>query len=299
MRWCWWFVFALSLTASAAADAPRVYLEWKAPRGSMCPTRATLDEDVAQLTGRGFTPEPALAEVHVLGRVERGELELIAHIEAHTADGAPLGTRELRADIDDCASLRRPLAMVLALLVDQPIQPGPSLAYEVGVEVAAVVGLLPRATGSIGASAFVAPLAGLGVRAQVSYLWPVAAETETGSGARMSGAGGALALCPRLLRSHDATLWLCAGARSGVLFARPRGLVDHETRRLAFADALAELTGSMRMSRTVMVWFSGGPTLALIRPDLFLERTDGTRVSVQRASQVGAIFRFGLTIGSL
>lgn len=295
----WLVALVLSIAAPGAAAAPRVHLEWTTPLGSMCPTRATLDDDVEQLTGQGFVSDVSAADVRVVGQVERGELALIAHIEAHTADGTPLGTRELRANVDDCASLRRPLAMVLALLVDQPIQPRPALGYALGVEVAAITGLMPRTTGSVGVNAFIAPVPWLGVRAQLGYLWPMIAETPAGSGARLSALGGALALCPRLLRSQDTTLWLCAGAQSGATFARPRGLVEHSTQRLAFADALAELTGSLRVFRGVRLWLSGGPTLALMRPELYFERSDGSRVSVQRAAQVGAIFRFGLTIGSL
>src|ERR1700761_5216544 len=86
----------------------------------MCPNGITLRDDVQRLTGQRFVRDARDAEVRVVGRIDQDELEVRALLEAHTADGTPLGTRELRAPADDCAGLRRPLAMVLALLLEQP-----------------------------------------------------------------------------------------------------------------------------------------------------------------------------------
>ncbi|MET0287819.1 MAG: hypothetical protein ABW352_25245, partial [Polyangiales bacterium] len=117
-----------------------------------------------------------------------------------------------------------------------------------------------------------------------------------GSGARMQGVGGTLALCPRLAGSTVA-LWQCIGGQAGALFATSRGLSTESTKTLAFADLLTELALSWNVTRHTMLWASGGPLFSLMRPELYFERADGQPVRIHRASPVGAVFRLALTIG--
>jgi hypothetical protein len=289
----WLFVLALPCTARAQS----VHLQWTAPVGSMCPNGATLSADVEELTGQRFVADPDAAEVRLVGRIERGELGVAAQIEAHTADGTPIGTRELRAPSDDCASLRRPLAMVLALLLDQPIPTSRHVPFGLGVELAGNTNLLPRSSGGIGLLALVTPASWLRIRMQSHYWWPLNAQTDGGSGARLQAVDGALSLCPKLAGGASLGLWGCVGAQAGGVFASSRGLSTQATRTLLFADLLAELMGSWRAARKLTVWVSAGPLFALSRPRLFFDRADGTPITIHRASPIGGIFRVALTIG--
>jgi hypothetical protein len=288
-------MFVLALPCSAQAQS--VHLQWTAPMGSMCPTGATLSADVEQLTGQRFVSDPDAAEVRLVGRIERGELGVAALIEAHTADGTPIGTRELRAPSEDCASLRRPLAMVLALLLDQPIPTSRRVPFGVGVELAGNRHLMPRTSGGVGLVALVAPAPWLRIRMQSHYWWPLLAETVRGTGAQLQALDGALSLCPKLAGGATLGLWGCVGVQGGGVFAAPRGLSTRGAKTLMFADLLAELAGSWRAARRLTFWISGGPLFALSRPKLYFDRADGTPITIQRASPIGGILRFALTIG--
>ncbi|MET0283294.1 MAG: hypothetical protein ABW352_02450, partial [Polyangiales bacterium] len=171
----WLWLWVLALPCSAAAQS--VHLQWTAPVGSMCPNGATLSADVEQLTGQRFVTDLDAAEVRVVGRIQRGELGVAAQLEAHTADGTPIGTRELRAGSEDCASLRRPLAMVLALLLEQPVPVSHRLPLAFGVELVGDTHVLPRTHGAVGLVALYRPLPWLALRAQADYWWPRVAET--------------------------------------------------------------------------------------------------------------------------
>ncbi|HEX5660249.1 MAG TPA: hypothetical protein VFX59_23805 [Polyangiales bacterium] len=289
-----WWLFALALPCTAQAQS--VHLKWSAPVGSMCPNGATLSADVEQLTGQRFVSDPEAAEVRLVGRIERAELGVAAQIEAHTADGTPIGTRELRAGSDDCASLRRPLAMVLALLLEQPIPTRRHIPFGLGVELAGNTHLMPRTTGGVGLLALIAPASWLRIRMQSHYWWPVLAETARGSGAQLQAVDGAFSLCPRLGGGSQLALWLCVGAQAGGVFASARGLSQSASKTLPFADLLTELVGSWRAGK-LGVWASGGPLFALSRPQLYFERADTVQVAVHRASPVGAIFRVAMTTG--
>jgi hypothetical protein len=292
VRWVWLLVLVLPCTARAQS----VHLQWAAPAASMCPNRATLSADVENLTGLRFVRDAAAADVRIVGHIEESALGVDAQIEAHTADGTPIGTRELHAGADECASLRRPLALVLALLIEQP-RPPHRATYALGVELAADTHLMPRTVGGLGLVAFVTPLPRLALRAQGNVWLPLVAETTRGTGARLKAFGGALSLCPQLVAGSRLALWACLGAQAGGVFASPRGLSTERSRTLPFVDLLTELAGSWRAGRRVALWLSGGPLFALARPELYFERADGSPVRVQRASPVGVIFRLALTIG--
>jgi hypothetical protein len=293
----WWFVLACALLP-CVAQAQQVHLDWAAPVGSFCPTGTTLSTDVEQMTGQRFVKNAAQADVLVVGRVERGQLEVVARIEAHTEDGTPLGTRELRAGGEDCASLRRPLAMVLALLLDQPVARARApLWFAGGVEVALDTQLLPAASGTVGLLGMLTPSSWLRVRAELAYAWPRVAETERGQGATLQALQGALALCPRLAGNAKVGLWFCAGGQAGRLFAASRGLVGQQRKSMGAGAAFLELALSWQLTRLGTLWASGGAQLSVLRPELYFARSDESRVQIHRASTLGAILRIGLTIG--
>jgi hypothetical protein len=294
-----WLIAVLLWLAPCAASAHQVHLRWSAPIGSMCPTGSTLSADVEQLTGQRFVAHEDEAEVRVVGRVERTELGVVAQLTAHTADGTPIGTRELRLDTDDCAQLRRPLAMVLTLLLDQPIEPRRGIGFALGVDVAGDTHVMPRTTTGIGLTSVLTPIPQLGLRATFDYWTPVVARTARDVGARMQELGGSLSLCPRLVAGTRMALWACFGAQGGVILAAPHGLLESTTKQLAFADALAELAGSLRVGKRTHFWLSTGPLFSLLRPELYLDRADGSRLRVHKASPIGAIFRAAVTIGRL
>jgi hypothetical protein len=293
----WWLVLTCALLPRVA-QAQRVHLDWEAPVGSFCPTGSTLSADVEQMTGQRFVKDAGQADLLVVGRVERGQLEVVARIDAHTQDGTPLGTRELRAVGEDCASLRRPLAMVLALLLDQPAARARApFWFAGGVEVALDTQLLPAVSGTVGVLGMLAPSSWLRVRTELAYAWPRVAETERGQGATLEALQGALALCPRLAGNTQVGLWFCAGGQAGRLFAGSRGLVGQQRKSMGAGAAFLELALSWQLTRSSTLWASGGTQLSVLRPELYFLRSDESRVQIHRASVLGAILRIGLTIG--
>jgi hypothetical protein len=293
----WLIAWVGLFAAHARADGPRVHLTWTVPMGMMCPAQSALASDVEQLTGQRFVADRERAEVRLSGRIEGGADGMIARIDAHTADGTLLGTRELSAA--DCPSLRRPLGLVLALLLDQPeparrTRSGWSTAL--GVQAALDGTVLPRIAPGLGLSLTTLPHPGLRVRAAASYWFPERAETARGSGADLFALSGGLGLCPRLVAGTRAGLWLCFEVQAGRTLATPRGLDSDARRSIGFANASLELAGSLALGRGSALWLAVGPAVSLTRPALYFDRPDGSRVPVHRAPPVGAIIRLALTM---
>lgn len=279
----------------ARAEESRVSLSWSVPTGMMCPSRALLASDVEALTGRRFVDEARDADVRLFGQVDGSTAGVVARIEARAADGALVGTRQLSAE--DCPALRRPLGLVLALLVDEPAPERVRARWRsaLGAQFAIDSTVMPRVSPGIGLLATLDPRAWLRLRLGVSYWLPERVETPRGEGARLSGVSGELALCPRLAGGARLGLWLCLAAQAGRVIAEPRGLTMAERKSLGFGDGSLELAGSFAIGRAEL-WLAAGPALSLARPELYFERSDDARVAIHRAPTFGGIFRLAMTI---
>src|SRR3954471_2780913 len=105
---------------AAAAPAPWAELDWqRGPDAERCISRDELarhTEAVLQhpvFSGQG----PAAVRVRGgIGRDARGRWAATLALE--TADGRPLGTRELTSDGSDCRALDESVSVVLSLMVD-------------------------------------------------------------------------------------------------------------------------------------------------------------------------------------
>ncbi|MFT3924192.1 MAG: hypothetical protein QM778_16780 [Myxococcales bacterium] len=296
----------LALTASASRAQPRqVQLEWERPVASMCPSGETVQQDVeALLDERVFTDGPSAGGV-MRGVVTEDEQGVNVQIEARSRSGELLGRRELAAPAGECASLRRPIALVLAVLFDQQAtaQDGmraPSAARGerwIGLTAAGSTAIMPRIAPSLGLTLGFATRSAWSVQADAGYWLPVTAQTAGGLGARFYAFGVGLSLCRRLARRAETLeLALCGGAQAVPLFAKPIGLGTHTRQVRVLARAAVEVALSMRIGATSAIQGSLGPILSLWRPRFFLEQADGSTLEVHRPATVGAILRLTLII---
>jgi hypothetical protein len=262
-----------------------------------------LEHDVEELVGRRvFAGAAQDANVSVHVAIEDLPGGVRARLEARTAAGISLGRRELRAAEGECASLRRPLALVLAMLLDredgsvrQPRRPRPRLLG--GASLAALSGTLPRITPGAGLVLALDLPRRLEMRLDALYWSPVSIETEEGLGARFQAAGAALAVCPRLFGGAGPVgLSLCGGGQLGALLAVPLGLDGPSRATRLLAQSFLTLKAAFRLGDKARVESAIGPTVALSRPRFFLTRADGSSLDVHRPALFGAIFQLTLII---
>jgi hypothetical protein len=293
----------LLFSATASARGPRLHLSWRHPVGTMCPTGPILQSDVEELVGTGQFVSLDEAEVVVRGEVKQSPTGFAAHLQVESLDGRVLGTRDLSASAEDCASLRRTLALVLVMLLDTPFEPatGPSNSHNVtrfGANVNLLSGALPRITPGVGLSLAVDHDRDLRLRLDATYWLPVRVEDAAGHGATFHAVGLNAVLCPRLTRGTKVWgLWLCGGAELGVLHATAHRLAHPAggaTRLLAQADL--ELVLSWGIGRAFELWAASGLAAALSRPRFYMRDDDGAQHELHRPAGVGALFRLGLTI---
>jgi hypothetical protein len=104
----------------AATPAPRTSsLSWvRMPGAEECIATQPLARAVEERLGRTVFVSAAEADVSVEGRVEGAPKAWRATITLRDSKGALLGTRELTSDKPSCDSLREPLALVIAVMID-------------------------------------------------------------------------------------------------------------------------------------------------------------------------------------
>jgi hypothetical protein len=301
--------FSLCITAwllgstCARAEWQRAHLELARPIDELCPSSEALEHDVEQLAGRAIFTEPAQADVLVRGSFESSKDGIQVHIAARDAAGSSLGTRALRAPAGKCAELRRPLALVLTMLLDRERhddarrrKPTSDLSFGAGIGL--LSGTLPRVTPGPSLLLGANVRAWLRLRAEAAYWLPVSILTPRGVGAKLQAIGLTLTACTIGPPGGGATqLWLCGGAQLGASFSQPRKLEGASLQARLLAQALLEL----RLSRRIASWSSLeaalGPIVAFSRPQLTYERSDGSSRVVYRPSRLGAIVRLAIIIG--
>jgi hypothetical protein len=308
---CWRLVLGACCTALCLGLAPRVlaqavpsYLAWQRPAASQCPSSAALQGDVEALLGqRVFVAERA-AQVILRGTIEDDAGGVRVVIAASDATGAPRGVRTLEAPAGACASLRRPLAVVLLMLLEQAAEPvgAPSPLrrdQRLGPSLGLLTGVLPRATTGVGAVYTVALRERLQLRADAAYFLPVTAATASGVGARFQAYGAGVGLCPRLWRSPRAlSLWLCGEGRLGGLHAQGRGLSEASGHARLLAQAGLALALTAPVVRGLALELSAAGLATPTRPRFFYERSDQSTAFVHRPAPIGVFVRLSLTIAA-
>jgi len=282
--------------AVASADGDSVYLDWQSPRAHGCPPRRVVERDVEQALGRRvFTPRRD-APLTVRGLAQARDGGIVLRLDARSAEGQLLGTRELRAD--DCVSLRNSIGLVLTLLVEhreQLADPLPEL--QPGLWVGALSMVLPRAVFGVGPSVALRLNDFPELRVDAAYWLPVELHTDGGKRAVLQGVSLAPRLCPRIAGDEQSLfgLRLCAGAQLGIwLLSQTRPDVSGSQARL-LAHAQVELRGALRL-RPLTLELSLGPLILLNRTSLYAVQDDGARVLLYRMPAFGVFLAFGLII---
>ena len=290
----------LALPMPGSAEAPRARLVWRRPAQSMCPTAVSVESDVEQLLGRPvFTSSPD-AEILIESDIEEDASGARVHIRAHNTDHVELGSRELSAAAGECASLRRPLSLVLSLLLDQEsvsvrADRRRTRSLRLGVLAAGLSGTLPRMTAGFGLVLAVPLLARLDLQLGANYWLPVTIATSQGLGASFQAVAGEVALCPRLTSELGRfALSLCGGVQLGALLSSPRELEGPQRQARLSAQLLVELRLFAQLSRQFGLAGGISPVLSLSRPRYYLTHADGSTLDVHRPARGGVLLRVTL-----
>lgn len=294
----------LFFASSALADTPRVQLRWQHPLGTMCPSRGALTSDVEQLVGHPiFVSPPAAADIVVTGSVQETAAGARATLEARAADGALLGVRELSAALGDCASLRRPLGLVLTMLIDTPSADLRSRSLPrrrgggaVGAALAFQTGVLPRVALGVALTGAVELAARVQLRAAAAHWLPVSAQTREGVGARLQATTLALLVCPQLGERDGLRLSLCSGLQLGALLSTPLRLEGPVRQARLLAQLVFALGLRRQLGRASALEASIGPVVSLLRPRSYYLDETRQPVDVHRPAALGAIVQLTLII---
>jgi hypothetical protein len=257
------------------------------------------------LLGRAaFGPPPADVEITGVLR-EHGE-EVVAELAARVA-GEVVGVRQLSAPRGDCAALRRPIALVLAMLLDdasalvKPALPAPPLRlrWYGALSAGARLGLLPRASAAFDAAVGVAHASGLTLSVRTGYALPVEARTASGAGGRFQALLAELAVCPALSRADRALVVRgCAGLALDTTVATPLGLDGASTELRLAAAVPISLALALRLSGDTWLELGAGPSIYVIRPTAIMILRDGREQLVHRPEAVAGFFRAAFIMGA-
>lgn len=294
----------LASAQTAAAAPPLAHFSWTRPVQSQCPTAAMLEDDVEAVLGRrAFTRSADAADLLVRGEIREVDGLVRARLEAKTRDGESLGVRELTAQTEACASLRRTLGFVLALVLDQDLPETATTraaTFYMGPAVAASAGSLPRVAPGVGLSLSVAAHRRVTLHADALYWFPVAVETSRGLGATFQGLSGAVLVCPAIAPDRRTLqVGLCGGLHTTALFASPRRLDGPRRAVRVLPQGVLSLALRARLGEASFVEANLGPTLAFARPRYSLTRAGGGPLEVHRPALLGGFLRLALIMTAL
>ncbi len=305
-----------SMVTSAAARAPTATLQVESAPG--CPDAARLIEAVETRLCRDVFVETPPSTFAVLVRFEDDGEHALAHVELRERTGASLGRRTLYAERQSCASLLRPVALAVALLVDSPqnesvitLPPEPPPAptaieassrerieettWHIDVELGAAANLGaygPLSIGGTFAAGVHAPeLIELRARAQLT-------SSEAGiSPERVAivAFGGSLDVCLGDDLSPDVALGACAGASVFLVRGSGRGLLM--VRSVELTNIALEATARLRVRLHQALWASleVGAEIPLLRAR-FAYLAEGEIQSAWEPWPIAPLVRIGLLI---
>ena len=125
MRWARWLTVLACVSGLArpvyAQDEPVLAeLEWRTPSGSNCIAAEELSAAVEARLGRTLFAAKGRADVHVTGSITEADGKWLVRMTLTSAQGEPMGERELESESRDCSALDDSLALVLAVMLDIP-----------------------------------------------------------------------------------------------------------------------------------------------------------------------------------
>lgn len=315
---------AMSPRVARAEGAPprTASLSWVRPaEADTCVATRALARAVDERLGRRVIVSASEADLSVEASVERvaDPPGWRAVVNLRDAEGRSLGSREIASAGPSCESLRAPLAVVIAVLIDpeaslaprKPSTPAPAPPVAEPTPAPSTPArpcAPPKERWSASAWAGAATSAGLlpaiglgatvGARLTPPHFWalelhgvwwaPQSLPAERGAAVSFALAYAGIGLCPLALGSPSVSFTGCFGARLGSLRAAPSGF-DVEA---AHEQLVADVTASGRLSVPIVrpLVLLAGVTLgaALRRDDVRYEQPSGGERSLFRPAPVSA-----------
>lgn len=289
-------------TCRASGDPAHAHLVWQTPAGQHCIVQRELERGVEALLARDVFVQQDRADELVVGSIVRRDGSWLASVTLRSAAGQALGVRELSNADADCAALNRPLIIVLATLLDTPVDLKADLGagtrgFGVGLALGLNRGVLPRSALTAGALGMYAP----------GGLWPTfwleaqglmsqTLRDNAGHGGRFQAFQGTLSACPSVLHSTSFELAACVGAQLGWLRGWGLGLVRNRAQSRFTGGVLFEPALSLRLLPHMSARLSAALSVALDRPTFYFDAMDGSRHSIHRPQLFGAMVRLGFIV---
>lgn len=273
----------------ARADvAPTLtHLSWSAPAASGCfPTRE-LERSVEALLGRKVIAEREVASHELGGVVEQHQGGWFAVLQLEGKRG---NVRRL-SSAKECASLNRPLAIVIATSLDTMAENVTTLVHRpalvLGLALDAESGVLPRL--ALGGRLAASMSLGSGspvLRVHIGARLPERSE-KNGLGARFLAFQPGVATCPELLRRGSLQLALCAGVEAGALMAQALGLSSPRTPSRFLLSVSLEAALAVRVLCELSARIELAPVLGILRPSFYFDDADKNSQVVHRVGLWG------------
>jgi hypothetical protein len=297
--WCWAGLYPY---ASAQPRPARAHLDWHVPPTWGCIPRRELEREVEVLLGRPVFTTRARAHHVLLGDVQRNRDQWTARLSLLTSTGGLAGQREISAD-GECASLNRPLVIVIATLLDttdaDQALPRPTTQAALELTLGAEIGTLPRAALGAGVSGELSPSAAWPTT-RVSFIgWLPQHAIDAGTGARFLAAQAGLSLCPRLWTGASFGAVACFGLELGVLHAQSLGLVPARAPSRLLASVPLEASVIFRLLNHFALRVGLLVSVAALRPAFYLQDERAQRQLVHRVGLLSGGLRFGFIADAL
>jgi hypothetical protein len=290
----------------------RTCLDWTARISPECPSKEQIASTVADVLGRPvFAGEPCTRIMRA--SIEHGSAQgpWVATMTVMSSDGLVLGQRQLMTHDTSCAALAGPMALVLALMVeDEKSYSALSVPSELRApqrEPRSARSI--RSFGAVGVSWGLLPTVGLGPRfgfdVSVSpsislradgSAWLSTAPSFDGRGGRFWAWHAGAALCPELGTQLRSNVSACAGIQGGLVYGTGSGL-DYNlsaTRPIMFADA--KLKGSVALAGPLALFAALGVGVPWLRPRFVYLEPPGSTHEVHRPSRLLLLGEVGLEL---
>lgn len=319
---------ALSPRSARAQGAPprTASLSWvRPPEAEECVSTRALARAVDERLGRRVIVSASEADLSVEGSVERvaDPPSYRAVVTLRDADGRSLGSREISSTGPGCDSLRAPLAVVIAVLIDpeatlsprkpappapppppppapapaptasappRPCPPPPPDPWQASAWAGAVTGLGMLPSIGIGATvgARITPPRFWGIELYGTFWAPQRRAVDRGASVSFALAYGGIGLCPIALGSAGVAFSACLGARFGSLRATPSGFDVERPHEQLVADVTATGRLTIPFTRRFGVLVGLAVAAATRRDDVRYEGPSGAEVSLFRPAPVSA-----------
>lgn len=291
----------LAAPAAATETYAATALELAAP-AECIERRALIDRVERQLERPGFVDleDAELSVVVAIAAVDDGHYEAQLELRLR-ASGEVLGTRGLRSDARDCASLDEPLAVIVAMLLNVPreelaLPPARSpwearITARGGFGIGALPGPSVEAELEVGAT--LRDVMSLGVA--VGYGW---SDTVRAAEGQLFVQGGALRLvvAPIVTSGEAVELSIPLAAGLGIAYAEASGFAASRGQTVLFFDVSAGLRLGILLTPGLALELGGDLRAIPLPPTFSVRNGDGTLEPLFQALPVAGSFHGGLSL---